>query len=404
MASILNEPCPCPRRLKATCRHKTWRVRYRDPEGKQREQSFKTREDADGFATKIERDKDLGSYINPRQAKRPFSSIWDDWRNAGTLEPGTYANYDSVYRNHFEDFFGGKPIGSVTSEDIVKWEKAQKARGYKDYGIQVRRSILASVFKYAVDAEIIGRNPCRRANPRKNEGKSAYAPVADDEIPETHEVLEIISQAPKALRAALWAMAGCGVRPGEALAISDKSIDWESAVLLVDHQVTAHGVSEVTGQKRGVKRGTKHRVGSEARRTPIPGPIAETFNDHIDSFGLWGDQGWLFESPRRPEKHPSYEWLLDNFRASVESAGLPHYTPKSFRHYFVSECLHAGIPLYEIAQWVGHRDTRTTEMVYGHLRTRSFKRGADTLGERIAGDLSTFRGKIEPPHLVPLAA
>lgn len=352
----------------------------------------------------MERDKDLGSYINPRQAKRPFSSIWADWRNAGKLEAGTYANYDSVYRNHFEDFFGGKPIGSVTSEDITKWEVAQRARGYKDYGIQVRRNILASVFKYAVDAEIIGRNPCRRANPRKNEGRSAYTPVSDDEIPETHEVLEIISQAPKVLRAAFWAMAGCGVRPGEALAISEDSIEWEAGVLLVNHQVTSHGVSEITGQRRGVKRGTKHRAQYQARRTPIPGPIAEVFEDHLNSFGSWSDEGWLFESPRRVGQHPSYEWLLDKFKEAVKDAGLPHYTPKSFRHYFVSESLHAGIPLYEIAQWVGHRDTRTTEMVYGHLRTRSFQRGADTLGERIAGDLSTFRGKIEPPMLVPVAA
>jgi len=391
--------------MKARCAHKPWVVTYREPggrAGKQREVSFKTREEADAYAVKVERDKDLGVYINPRQAKRRFSDIWDLWLNTGTLEPGTYANYRSVYSNHFADHFGSRPIGSIGSADIAAWERWEQDQGYKPYGIQVRKNILASVFGYAVNAEIIGRNPCKKANPRKNEHRSAYTPVSDDDIPETHEVLGIVAEMPKFLRAAVWAMAGCGLRPGEALAICDQSIEWESGVLLVNHQVTAHGICEITGSRRGVKRGTKHRKQAESRRTPIPDVIAQIFSDHIDSYGMWGDQGWLFESPRQPGRHPSYEWLLRVFKDAAKAAGTPQYTPKSLRHYWVSECLTAGIPLYEVAQWAGHRDTRTTEMVYGHLRTSSFKRGADTLGERIAGDLSLFRGRIEPPRLIDL--
>lgn len=405
MATVKKEDCACPRRLKATCAHKPWVVTYREPGGRagaQREIRFKKREDADAFAVKVERDKDLGVYISPRKAKKPFSEVWELWLNTGTLDPSSIANYTSVYENHFKEPFSKRPIGAISTEDIAKWEQGQKSRGYKPYGIEGRRKLLSSVFGYAVAAEIIGRNPCKTANPRKNEHRSAYTPVADDEIPETQEVLGIIAEVPKVLRAAFWAMAGCGVRPGEALALSDKSIEWESGVLLVNHQITAHGMSEITGTRRGVKRGTKHRTQAESRRTPIPGPVIEVLSDHIDVFGMWGDAGWLFESPRQSGRHPSYDWLLRQFKDAAKAAGTPQYTPKSFRHYFVSECLHANIPLYEIAQWVGHRDTRTTEQVYGHLRTRAFKRGSDALGERIAGDLESFRGKIEAPRLVDL--
>lgn len=405
MATIKKNDCSCPRRLKASCAHKTWVVTYREPggrAGKQVELSFKLKDDADAFAIKVERDKDLGVYISPKRAKTLFSEIWDLWVNTGTLEEATYVNYRSVYKNHFEPHFSKRPIGAISKEEIAKWEQWQKEQGYKPYGVQIRRNILSSVFNYAVNAEFIGRNPCRGSNPRKNEGKSAYTPVADDEIPETGEVLGIIAEVPKELRAAFWSMAGCGLRPGEALAISDKSIEWESGILLVNHQVTAHGICQITGSRRGVKRGTKHRKQTDSRRTPIPGPVVGVLSDHIDGFGLWGEEGWLFESPRYPGRHPSYDWLLDRFKAAAEAAGTPQYSPKSFRHYFVSESLHAGIPLYEIAQWVGHRDTRTTEMVYGHLRTRSFKRGSDALGERIAGDLASFRGKIEAPRVIDL--
>ncbi|WP_344007575.1 tyrosine-type recombinase/integrase [Streptomyces thermocarboxydovorans] len=405
MATVKKEDCSCPRRMKAKCAHKPWKVTYREPGGRagaQRTLSFKLKEEADAFAVKVERDKDLGVYINPRKAKTPFSEVWDQWLNTGSLEPSTYANYRSVYANHFEGHFARRPIGAVSTEDIAKWEQWEKEQGYKPYGIQVRKNLLSSVFGYAVASEIIGRNPCKTANPRKNESRSAYEPVSDEDIPETHEVLGIIAEMPKFLRAAVWAMAGCGLRPGEALAISDQSIEWESSTLLVNHQVAAHGICQITGSRRGVKRGTKHRKQAESRRTPIPGQVVEVFSDHIDMFGIWGDQGWLFESPRQPGRHPSYDWLLRQFKDAAKAAGVPQYTPKSLRHYFVTTSLHAGIPLYEIAQWMGHRDTRTTEQVYGHLTTKAFKRGSDALGEQLAGDLTSFRGKIDAPRLVSL--
>jgi hypothetical protein len=36
-------------------------------------------------------------------------------------------------------------------------------------------------------------------------------------------------------------------------------------------------------------------------------------------------------------------------RAAAKRAGTPQYTPKSFRHFFVPEAIHAQIPLFEVA-------------------------------------------------------
>ncbi|MFJ8930634.1 tyrosine-type recombinase/integrase [Streptomyces sp. NPDC102364] len=404
MATIKKEDCPCPRREKPRCSHKPYRVSYREPggrTGKPRQVSFKKLEDAEAFAVKVERDKDLGVYINPKQGQRTFQSVWDEWVTAGTLEESSIANYRSVYRNHYGPAFGSRAIGSITPDMINKWEADQKERGYKQYGIQTRRNVLSSVFNFAVDTETIGRNPCKKANPRKKSRGAEYTPVRDEDIPTTAEVLGIVAEAPKPLRAAFWGMGGSGLRPGEALAMSDESMDWESGTLLVNHQVSAYGCQEISGFRRGVKRGTKHRSSGEARRTPVAESILEVFNDHVDVFGTWGDQGWFFESPRTNAKHPSYEWLLSEFKKAAEAAGTPHFTPKSFRHYFVSEAIHNGIPLFEVAAWVGHRTTRTTELVYGHLVRQAMERGAQTMENRLGLKLAPFKGKIVSPFPVP---
>ncbi|MGW0575809.1 tyrosine-type recombinase/integrase [Streptomyces sp. NPDC002920] len=405
MATIKKEDCECPRRKKPTCPHKPYRVSYREPggrAGKPRQVSFKKLEDAEAFAVKVERDKDLGTYINPKAGQRTFEGIWNEWVNAGTLEESSKRNYQSVYDNHYGPFFGSKPIASITPTTILEWEADQKARGYKETGIGGRKNVLSSVFNYAVAAEIIGRNPCKKANPRRRSGQ-AVTPVSDEDIPTMNEVLGIIAEAPKLIRAGFWAMAGCGTRPGESLALSDESMDWEGGVLAVDHQVSAYGCQEISGYRRGVKRGTKHRSFEHARRTPVPASLVEIFNNHIDGFGTWGDRGWFFESPRLNDRHPSYDWFLDTFKAAAKAAGTPQYTPKSFRHFFVSEAIHEGIPLFEIAAWVGHRSTRTTEMVYGHLVRRAMERGARTMNNRLGLRLAPFKGLILPPQLVPAA-
>ncbi|MFJ8096306.1 tyrosine-type recombinase/integrase [Streptomyces griseofuscus] len=403
MATIKKEDCTCPRRKKPTCSHKPYRVTYREPggrAGKPRQVSFKKLEDAEAFAVKVERDKDLGTYINPKAGQRTFEQVWHEWVDAGTLEESSKRNYQSVYDNHYRPFFGNKPIGSISPTIILEWEADQKERGYKETGINGRKNVLSSVFNYAVAVEIIGRNPCKKANPRRRSGQQV-TPVTDEDIPTMEEVLGIIAEAPKLIRAGFWAMAGCGTRPGESLALSDESMEWERSILAVDHQVSAYGCQEISGYRRGVKRGTKHRAFEQARKTPVPESIKEIFNDHIDAFGMWGDRGWFFESPRLNDRHPSYDWFLDQFKAAAKLAGTPQYTPKSFRHFFVSEAIHAQIPLFEVAAWVGHRTTRTTELVYGHLVRRAMDRGARTMHNRLGLKLEPFKGLIVPPSLTP---
>ncbi len=50
-------------------------------------------------------------------------------------------------------------------------------------------------------------------------------------------------------------------------------------------------------------------------------------------------------------------------------AGLPDFTHHTFRHYFVSNAIEAGIDFKTIAAWVGHKDGGLlVARTYGHLR------------------------------------
>ncbi|MFI5017732.1 MAG: tyrosine-type recombinase/integrase, partial [Dongiales bacterium] len=43
------------------------------------------------------------------------------------------------------------------------------------------------------------------------------------------------------------------------------------------------------------------------------------------------------------------------------------FTPHSLRHAFVSALLSHGVPITDVATWLGHRNINVTYATYGHL-------------------------------------
>lgn len=380
MAKIWKEDCACPRAKKATCRHKPWKVRYRTPGGrvgKQLETSFKLKTQADEFAAKIERDKKVGTYIDPKQAGRLFSDVWQEWLAAGTREPSTLSSYSSTYRNHFEGEFGGRPIGSVTSKHIADWKRKQD-ENYAASTAHHRLVVLKTVFRYAHEMEIIPRNPALSQRQRGRATPIARQ-VKPTEIPTTGEVQDLFEAMWGPLRATVWIQAGSGARVGESLAVSRTSLEATPGLLKLWQQLTTHGKNE--GKSRGVAFKDELKWSREARHTPLSYTVQQAVERHLGEYGTWGEHGWLFESPKYREQPISFKSYADHWAKAVGKAGLDGkgYTPKSLRHYFASVCIAGGVPLYEVAQWMGHKSTRVTEATYAHLLADAHTRTMDAV-------------------------
>ena len=63
---------------------------------------------------------------------------------------------------------------------------------------------------------------------------------------------------------------------------------------------------------------------------------------------------------------PSPSTVGKRFRTIARAAGLPHVTPHVLRHTVATELL-LSVPLVQASRFVGHKDTKITESVYGHL-------------------------------------
>ncbi|MFF2940010.1 tyrosine-type recombinase/integrase [Streptomyces niveus] len=402
MGSIIKR-CDCQITMWERCPH-AWVVRWREPggrSGRQLEKSFE--EGAAGkklavkFERKVEREKDTGSYIDPSQGKRTFADVWTEWINAGSdedqLAVSSRAQYQSIYKNHYAEFFGPRPIGSIVASDITRWETLQKEKGYKPYGIHTRKVVLASLFKYAWSAEIIPRNPCKKAEARKRKA-SAYRPIDPSEVPTTQEVEAIFDKITPYYRSAVWTMAGCGLRVGEALAMCEQKWDQEAGWARINAQLSSFGANEGAGRGTAIRDEVKwSRTG---RRVPVPDITGESWRAHIATYGTWGDEGWFYESEMYTGRFPSRTTFADRWNKATEGARLQdrELTPKSLRHYFASVAIAAGVPLPELAVWMGHASSKTTEQVYVHLLPGAEERIKGAVALAVARDLSGSLSRI----------
>jgi Phage integrase family len=130
--------------------------------------------------------------------------------------------------------------------------------------------------------------------------------------------------------ATVWLMHGCGLRVGEALAVSEQCIISDRTVPRVCEQVNP----------QGQLRPLKFRSAGDYRDTPLPQYVSDAIDKDLADYGTTGD-GYLFRGRR--QKLVVRRTYQDDFARAARKAGLPpQFIPHSLRHYFASTALARG--------------------------------------------------------------
>ena len=151
----------------------------------------------------------------------------------------------------------------------------------------------------------------------------------------------------------VWLMRGCGLRIEEALAVEKKDFRDNGTILRVYQQATRDGRETAPLKKR--KRG-------EYRDIPVPTWLWDMVKDLPDGPLMPGNGD---------RRYQLYGTVYDRFMNAAGKARIPAgFTPHSLRHAFASAMLSKGVPITDVAHWLGHRDVRVTYRIYGHLVPR----------------------------------
>jgi integrase len=158
----------------------------------------------------------------------------------------------------------------------------------------------------------------------------------------------------------VWLQRACGLRIGEALAVRRDCFREGGTVLRIHEQVLPDGSLGPL----------KSRQPGEYRDMPVPARLWAMVAGLPD--------GYLFTSPHAGRVNRAHFARL--FSRARAAAGLPEsFTSHALRHGFASACLSAGLPVTDVAKWLGHRDINITFATYGHLIPSSFDRAREVL-------------------------
>lgn len=143
------------------------------------------------------------------------------------------------------------------------------------------------------------------------------------------------------------ALYGTGCRPGELIRLTASMIDLQAGVWRIPNK-TAH----TTGRTLRTVYLSADMVGL-SRELAARHPEGPVFRNRLGN-------AWTRSS------------LAIRFR-KLRAAGVlkTGEVPYSARHGYVTDALERGIPIAEVAELVGHKDTTMISRVYGHLDSRS---------------------------------
>lgn len=249
-------------------------------------------------------------------------------------------NLSSVRRE-----WGSWPISSIGDSELLTFltgELRVKARST----VQRCRTTLSALFGYAIRERYVSKNPVRAVRMPRGEGREvedigtfteaelAVTLARQRELyPRMAEVTEFLS-----LTGLRWSELRA-IRVGDLVMVPFPQLRVDKA-----HSDNYH--------EKGTKTGRARLVPLAAGALEIAVPRCE--GRAVDEY--------LFTGVRGAQLRGNLFQRLVSFATTA-----PGRTVHDLRHYAASRWLRAGIPVHQVARWLGHANPNTTLRVYAHV-------------------------------------
>lgn len=355
--------CGCVR--PSRCPH-PYTIRFRNGLGKQSEEGgFGTQDDAIERLTQIytEKRRTAPSVAEARRelGQKTVAEYAKEWRSRQRkmTQYSTGEHVDSSLNVHIFPRLGSRKLNTVTPLVVERFLDALEADGVgRGNQVNIFR-ILKTILRDAFDKGVMADDPVKGVQEPEHVRERVV-------IPSLEYVKQALAAAGDDLAMEIVMMAGCGLRNGEARAVNVNNVVADD-VYRVHEQIHSN-------THRPAK--LKHRKVGEFREVPLPRSVREAVERFEEEHGttregylLRGPSGYFTEPMERRRVHALFDKL-------PVMGGMGMY---GFRHYFASNALGNGIPITDVAEWMGHKSIEETYRTYRHLMPGSITKAARIL-------------------------
>jgi integrase len=330
----------------------SYRACWRDPAGRQRSKTFRTKRDASAFLAEVDSALNRGTYVAPHAGRLRFGDYAQRWLAGRNDERTTAVRDESVMRNHVLPRWGTVPLSKIEHSAVQAWV-TELGQRLSPATVRECHRLTAGVLRSAMRDRLIGFNPCEgvRLPPRRRKD-------TDDRIVTREELLaKLLPVVPGRYRAVVALAGGTGLRWGECAGLCWDAVDLVAGVVRV-----VRVAEEISGHVT-LKPYPKSRAGR--RTVPLPRFTVEALTRHRRVFGN-DDETLVFTARTgQPLKRGTFRARV--WKPSLRRAGLPVALRfHDLRHSYATWLVSDGVPINDVAKIMGHEQTSTTLNLYTH--------------------------------------
>jgi len=318
-----------------------WQAKYRHPRTNQfilAPNTFALKGDATRWLAGIQRDIERGTWMDPAWSAVSLEAYATTWLAQRTLRPRTVELYEGLLDRYILPELGTAELGELSPRDVRSWHAALLRRG-RPGPVTVAKAyrLLRTICETAVTDEMIGRNPCNIKGAAVEH--SPERPVLT--VPEVEALAAAIEDRFSAL---VLLAAWCGLRVGEAVALTRADVDLEEGTVRIDKSAAELKSGErIVGPPK-----TKAGI----RVVYVPPHVVPALRSHLERFAGPDEDDVVFTGTQgRPVRRAS---LYTAWLRAADEAGLKGVRIHDLRHTGATLAATTGASTRELMLRLGH--------------------------------------------------
>ena len=286
-----------------------------------------------------------------------------------TLSKTTQYSYTQFIELNIKPFFQDASMDEInvaSVQEFMNWMATAKSRGRKAdlNAATINRvcELLSRMFAIAIDMKIVDDNPVKWKllhNPGKAAGHHKAA--SDEDVHAVKTKIPSIPTERERLYAAL--LVYTGMRKEEVLGLRWENIDLQSRCGEIKQAITYAGSNREPIIKQP-------KTNASTRVFVIPEPLYQILAP------CKKQSGYIIHG-RNPEEAPCYSTQKRVYESAFKFLGIDKkYTNHDWRSTFGTQLKESGMTSAQVADMLGHSDTRMVETVYARTRRESVLKNA----------------------------
>jgi integrase len=357
---------------------------------------FTTKADALSAGTKAMNEYlNVGTVFVPKELSvSDYMDYWIEMYCRPNLKPSTIASYKKYIRLHISPKIGHYLLTSISAEQLQSLINDLVSEGFSKNTIISIKGILSSSLNYAVQPlHYIQTSPMVYVKIPKGSRSNFKASLYVRDVIEEDVINKIFERFPKGTSTYLPMMLAyhCGLRLGEAFAVTWDNVDFDNKTITIDKQLQWHDEKKVwylTPPKYNSSRiiDIDQFVLNLLNELRAEQAANKEFYDEFyttlhynEQDGINTSSGEVIDFINVYENGGFIQPRTMQHTSTVIHEFCPTFNFRSLRHTHCTRLLEAGLPLKYVQERLGHKNINVTMNIYNHLTRNQAEQGKKAL-------------------------